>query len=185
MKLWLLRHAQVQVEPGVCYGVSDVPASESDTLKAAEAFAVHPAQGCLVWSSPLSRAWVLGKALCQRREDMTQLHADARLCEMNFGVWEMQTWESIPKAAMDAWVTDFAYHRFGGGESTQQVIDRVRRVLDDARALNVPEMVWVTHAGVIRAIQYVIDTSVECTIINANQWPVHAPSYGEWIALEV
>jgi alpha-ribazole phosphatase len=51
-------------------------------------------------------------------------------------------------------MADFAHHRFGGAESTQQVIDRVAGALHDLRASQAREAVWVTHAGVIRAVQF-------------------------------
>lgn len=185
MKLWLLRHAQVEVVAGVCYGMSDVSANAQSTQEAADAFAAHPALGSVLWSSPLTRAWQLGQALRHRRADLSAMQADARLCEMNFGSWEMQPWEAVPKMAVDAWVADFAHHRFGGGESTQQVIDRVGKALDDACDLNVPEMIWVTHAGVIKAVQYLLHEGRQSVISSPHQWPTHAPAYGAWVMLEI
>ncbi len=185
MKLWLLRHAQVQVPAGVCYGVSDVLAYEQATQEAAEAFAVFPQPGTVIWSSPLSRAWQLSQALHGRRADLSVPRADVRLCEMNFGIWEMQAWDAIARTAFDAWMADFTHHQFGGGESTHEVICRVGQALDDARALNAPEVVWVTHAGVIKAVQYLLATGGNESMIRPDQWPQNAPSYGGWMALEI
>ena len=55
MKLWLLRHARVTVEAGICYGVSDLPADPIDTQQAAQRFADLPATRSRVWVSPASR----------------------------------------------------------------------------------------------------------------------------------
>ena len=42
---------------------------------------------------------------------------DARLAELDFGHWEMQSWDGIPRAEVDAWAADVAHYRPGGGES--------------------------------------------------------------------
>jgi alpha-ribazole phosphatase len=103
---------------------------------------------------------------------------------MDFGHWEMQAWSAIPKAAIDNWTANFAHHRFGGQESAQEVIDRVSRALEHALALKEPEMVWVTHAGVMRALQFLHDSREHCTISSVSEWPAHAPAMGAWMTLE-
>ena len=37
MRLWLVRHAQPLVAPGVCYGATDMPADVDATSQAAQA----------------------------------------------------------------------------------------------------------------------------------------------------
>lgn len=184
MKLWLLRHARVQLPPGVCYGVSDVRADPLATEAAAQAFAHYPVIGCPVWASPAARAQQMAQALQARRADLRDHRLDARLHEMDFGQWEMQAWANIPRAAVDAWAADFAHHRFGGRESAQQVIDRVAQALDDALALNLPELVWVTHAGVIRALQFLHTVGARREIAAAHEWPPEAPPMGGWMTLD-
>lgn len=184
MKLWLLRHARVQLPHGLCYGASDVAADPVATEQAAQRFAPCPAPGCRVWVSPLARAQALALAVHRLRPQLLLPQVDARLREMDFGVWEMHAWESIPKEAIDAWTTDFAQHRFGGQESTQEVIVRVAEALDHALALGESEMTWVTHAGVIRALQFLQSSGGRRAISMASEWPVHAPQMGGWMTLE-
>ena len=43
MKLWLVRHAQVLLPPGICYGATDVAADAAATLRAAQALAADQA----------------------------------------------------------------------------------------------------------------------------------------------
>ena len=157
MKLWLLRHAPVLLPPGLCYGASDVPADDAATRQAAQAAAACLPAGLPVWVSGLRRAQQLGHALLAQRPDLAPARVDFRLNEMNFGCWELQAWDAIPRAAIDDWVKDFAHHRFGGVESTQDVIGRVGQVIAGHHgALSADgQAVWITHAGVIRAATHI------------------------------
>ena len=183
MKLWLLRHARVTLEAGLCYGASDVPADPDLTLQAAESAASRLPPGLPVRVSGLGRAQQLARALHQLRPDLGVATADPRLNEMDFGQWELQRWDVIPRAAFDTWMADFAHHRFGGAESTQQIIERVADAMDELREQSVAEAVWVTHAGVIRAAQF-IATHGRGPIVDASQWPREAPEPGDWMALD-
>lgn len=184
MKLWLLRHARVTVPPGLCYGASDVPADSVSTEAVALAFASQPSPHCPLFASPLARTRSLAQALRQQRSDLPETIFDVRLQEMNFGHWEMQRWDDIPRSAFDAWMSDFAYHRFGGKESAQELIDRVAEALQDLRTLGQPEALWITHAGVIRAVTFLLQGS-QRIIQSAEQWPQAAPAMGEWVAYDV
>lgn len=184
MKLWLLRHARVTLEAGLCYGASDVLADQHMTLQAAQAAAYLLPQGLPVRVSGLGRAQQLAGELQRQRPDLGSATADPRLNEMDFGRWELQRWDAIPRAAFDDWMADFAHHRFGGAESTQQIIERVADAIDDLRKQRVAEAVWVTHAGVIRAAQF-IATHGRGPIRYASQWPREAPEPGGWLQLTV
>lgn len=177
MKLWLLRHARVELEEGLCYGASDVPASAALTQQAAEAAAAFLPPGLPVVVSGLGRAQQLARALGSLRLDLGAPVVDTRLNEMDFGCWELRRWDAIPRAAFDDWMADFAHHRFGGAESTQQVIERVADALDAQRAAGVSQAVWVTHAGVIRAVQF-IAAHGRGPIREASEWPRASPEPG-------
>ena len=74
---------------------------------------------------------------------------DERLAELDFGTWEMQPWDSIPRPQLDAWAADplgFAGH---GGESVAQMRQRVRLALAQ---LGDEDCAWVTHAGVMKLV---------------------------------
>jgi alpha-ribazole phosphatase len=184
MKLWLLRHAQVLAEPGLCYGISDLPADPTATAEAARRFAPCPAAGSALWCSPSQRTVELAQALRQHRPDLPEPVVDERLREMDFGRWEMQPWDRIDRSAIDAWVADFGAHRFGGRESAQEVIDRTVQALQHAQSLALSEIVWVTHAGVMRAAAFVHGAAPGAPITSASQWPRTAPQMGQWTWLE-
>lgn len=184
MKLWLWRHARVELEAGLCYGASDVPANEALTQTAAQAAAEQLPAGLPVWVSGLGRCQQLARALQGLRPDLPAPCTDTRLNEMDFGHWELQPWDAIPRAAFDTWMADFAHHRFGGAESTQQLIDRVADALDALRQQGLSEALWITHAGVIRALQYVVVHGRK-PIAGVAQWPKDAPDTGGHLCLRL
>lgn len=180
MKLWLLRHARVLAAPGVCYGASDLPADPEATHAAAQAAAAVLPAGLPVWVSGLQRAQQLAHDLHTLRPDLGAPRRDPRLNEMDFGCWEGHTWAHIPRTAVEAWTADFAHHRFGGAESTQQVIDRVAAALEDlvAQVGQDGEALWVTHAGVTKAVMYLKAQGAR-PIRSAAEWPTTGIGHGE------
>jgi alpha-ribazole phosphatase len=180
MAIWLIRHAQVMLPPGVCYGVTDVPAEPAATLAAARALAEVLPEGLALRVSPLQRCEQLAQSLKGLRPDLIP-HTDPALAEMDFGCWEGQPWSNIPKSALDAWVADFARHRFGGRESVAEVMQRVARAWDASRA-QPADSAWLTHAGVIRAATLLHQGLRQ--LHSAEQWPKDAPGFGQWRVFE-
>lgn len=166
MKLWLIRHAPVLLPAGICYGASDVLADDAASLNAARQAAKQLPLGLSVRVSGLLRAQQLANHLVVLRPDLPSAIVDTRLNEMNFGCWEMQPWEAVPQAAFDAWLADFDYHCFGGVESTHRVLQRVGQALKGMQS----DELWITHAGVIRAVQWIVEHGV-APVQKAENWP--------------
>ncbi|RKU02426.1 alpha-ribazole phosphatase [Burkholderia sp. Nafp2/4-1b] len=153
MDLVLIRHPAVAVEPGVCYGCSDVPlAVPADTgaqhvrERLATLGAPLPEQ---IWTSPLTRCAAIAERLALAFD--VPLRRDAGWQEMDFGAWELQRWDDIDRAALDAWAADLLHACAHGGESVAQFAERVARVADALAQCDAPQ--WVlTHAGVIRVL---------------------------------
>lgn len=99
--------------------------------------------GVPVVSSPLQRCRALAAALA------SNYRIDERLTELDFGVWEMQAWDHIPRAQIDAWAADPLGFRAHGGESVAQMQARVRQAL---AGLDGHDCVWITHAGVMKLV---------------------------------
>jgi alpha-ribazole phosphatase len=178
MALWIVRHARPLIAAGICYGVLDVQADAAATELAARELADTLPAGVALRVSPLTRCQQLARALCALRSDLPA-RTDPRLREMDFGCWEGVAWDAIPQAALQAWTDDFGKHRFGGAESSNEVLMRVARVWDeDYGDLDV---VWITHAGVARAARLLAD-GVR-TLTRADQWPLEAPGYGKWLQI--
>lgn len=183
MRLWLLRHARVMAPEGLCYGASDLPAHPEATAQAAERVVTEVPAGLPVWVSGLTRTQQLAAAVQARHPRWQAARIDTRLNEMDFGQWEMRPWAALPREAFDRWTDDFAHHRVGGAESTQQVIERVAQVVLDLHRAGVGEAVWVTHAGVIAAAHY-LKAHGPRVIASAQEWPRGGPQPGEWRCLD-
>ena len=180
MTLWMVRHAQPLVDAGTCYGQLDMPADASATLACAQALVNILPPGISVTVSPLQRCEQLAQALLGLQPDLT-IKKDARLQEMNFGAWEGQRWADIARAELDAWTADFDGYRVGGrGESVNAFMVRVAAAFDEMPYAE--NTLWITHAGVIRAVQLI--ASGQRQLQRADQWPVAAPAYGQWCKLD-
>ena len=180
--LWLVRHAQPLIAPGICYGALDVAADVVATRVAAQALADCLPIHAVVCCSPLQRCELLAHVLYGLRSDLSY-KTDARLAEMNFGAFEGQRWDIIPAQAYDVWMADFWQHRFGGVESVAGFMARVAAAWRDTQtALAVTgtpvAQVWITHAGVIRAANLLARGVFE--VRSASLWPVEAPAFGQW-----
>ena len=179
--LWLVRHAPPLIESGLCYGALDVAADPLATLAAAQRLAQILPQGLQAASSPLQRCELLAHILQGLRPDLAY-KTDARLAEINFGRWEGQAWQAIPKQALDDWTADFWQHRFGGVESLAAFMHRVGSAWLDA-VQSGQHQVWITHAGVIRAATLLAQGLHR--VDQAAQWPQAAPAFGQWTTLKL
>ncbi|MFI8614756.1 histidine phosphatase family protein [Acidovorax sp. NPDC077693] len=194
-RLWLVRHAQPLVAPGTCYGALDVSADAAATHAAAARLAAALPGQARVHHSTLQRCEQLARSLQALRPDLTS-KPDARLVEMDFGAWEGQAWDAIARAEIDAWTADFARYRPGGGDNLASVLQRVAAALgaDGSPAAShvdhvhapsasgtVPDVVWITHAGVIRCVAWL--RAHGSALPRSDEWPVAAPGWGEWETL--
>lgn len=180
--LWLLRHAQPLIAPGVCYGQLDVPADPSATLHTSLRFSSAMPCGARIRYSPLQRCEQLAQSL---QAPEAYLTADIRLQEMDFGAWEGQSWNDIGQSAVDAWAQDLYGSAPGGGESLEAMLARVRHALIDSwqrdSDLGARDVVWVTHAGVIRCVQWLLRYGAAQP--TSADWRLPAPIFGQWTTL--
>ena len=180
--LWLVRHAAPLVAPGTCYGALDVPADAQATRAAAERLSTALPPGARGAHSTLQRCELLAHDLQALRPDLT-FAPDTRLREMDFGRWEGLTWDAIGKSAIDTWVSGFATHAPGGGESLAHMLRRVAAALQTAREWRndqgTMDVVWITHAGVARCVAWLQERG-ESALPRSQDWPVAAPGCGEW-----
>ncbi len=172
--LWLVRHARPLIDPGVCYGATDVAVDPQHNEEAARMLARALGPHATLHCSPLRRCTELADALCGLRPDL-QWRRDARIAEMDFGCWEGIAWAAIPRPELDRWSAEFATLRFGGAESVQQMMDRVRAAWNDCLGA-AGSHVWLTHAGVIRCAT-LLSRGVH-TVTDARQWPNEPLAFG-------
>ncbi|HEX4880316.1 MAG TPA: histidine phosphatase family protein [Limnobacter sp.] len=180
MRLWLMRHAPVLLPAGVCYGASDVLADQEATRQAARRAAEQLPGGLHVRVSGLQRAQQLATQLAVLRPDLPAATVDTRLNEMNFGRWELQAWNDVPQSAFDAWLADFDHHRFGGVESTHMLLQRVQQALNSRQG----DELWIAHAGVIRAVQWIAGHGTT-PVGQAANWPSAVVEPGGVLVLKI
>lgn len=144
MRIYLVRHPAPAIEPGICYGQTDIDLAESIDVSATALRDLLPVSAA-VYSSPLRRCRHLAAAL------HTAPVFDERLKEINFGAWEMRAWDSIDRAAIDAWAAATLDHAPPGGESVAELYHRVAQFVRERHAAGEVEVILVTHAGVMKA----------------------------------
>ena len=149
MRLILVRHPRPQIEPGVCYGSSDVSAQPEHQAQVLAELLESLPEAALI-ASPLRRCADLASQLARHRK--TALNTDHRLAEMDFGAWEMRPWDDIPRAEVDAWAGDLVHYRPGGGENVLAVAARVSAFYHDLRRQQRDHIV-ICHAGTMRVLE--------------------------------
>lgn len=181
MKLLLIRHAKTTAADGLCYGRSDVPVLPELTRAAAARVAAELPSAAAMACSPLLRCRELAAAISVLRPELRAV-PDQRLAEMDLGAWEDRLWAAIDRAEIEAWSRGFADIRAGGsGESTRQFMQRVAGAFD-AWCDSGRDAVWVTHAGVIRAVR-LLHGGVR-VVERADQWPSEAIDFGALVEFE-
>lgn len=141
-QLYLVRHPQADISPGLCYGSTDSPPAGrlADTVARVRP-RLPPAAP--LFSSPLRRCRLLAQLL------RPQATIDPRLTEISFGRWEQQPWGDIPAAELDAWLANPLHYKGHGGDSLSELLERVRQFL---QTLPQGESILVTHGGVMKAV---------------------------------
>lgn len=151
MRLYLIRHGKPEVEGGLCYGRTDLHVPQHEHQRVAAALVASLPRSVPIFSSPLRRCRELAALLSGALESGQVIH-DARLAEMDFGTWEMRSWDDIPHAEIDAWAGALHSYRPGGGERVLDVADRIHSFLDELRKQPHQSAIVVCHAGTIRLL---------------------------------
>lgn len=182
MEIYLVRHTSVSVLPGYAYGQTDVPLGDTFEEEAAavkknlEKYQTEDGRPFgKVWTSPLTRcvrlATYCGYADAQR---------DDRLKEIDFGEWEMKSWEEIssdPRA--EAWFADWLHVPTPGGESLSDQYRRVSCFLEEIKTGSEKTVCLFAHGGVLTCARV---WAGEYSLEKAFQ---NVPSYGAVIRLVV
>jgi alpha-ribazole phosphatase len=155
MQLTVVRHTQVDVPKGICYGVTDVPLAKSedhDLSNLSDQF--ENKEFDLILSSPLSRCRILAEKLAAGRP----ITIDERLSELDFGDWEMKPWTEIYESeAGKRWFADYIHTACLNGRSYMDMVHDVKSFLDDLKQRHYQQVLIVTHAGVLRILMALLE----------------------------
>jgi alpha-ribazole phosphatase len=149
MKIIAVRHTSVIMPFGMCYGQTDVETAASFDIEKEEIVRKLLSEDFqAVYSSPLTRCRKLAEAVSKG----IPVIYDARLMELNFGIWEGHNWEEINKTdEANLWFNDWMNRSCPEGESYRQLINRVQDYLQHIIHIN-KNVLIITHGGVIRVL---------------------------------
>ena len=146
MELFVIRHTEVDNPENLCYGNIEMPLVKNYEKITKKFFDNLPKNIEKIFSSPSKR--------CTDLLECMNLEFSKRkeLKELDFGDWEGRRWSEINKADLNTWMNDFIYKSPKNGE---KMIDLYNRVIDFTKnifTMNLSKVLFVTHAGVIRAL---------------------------------
>jgi alpha-ribazole phosphatase len=150
MRIALIRHPALLIEPGVCYGRLDVAVAPTAKQQIGRIAADPALQGAIhVWTSPAVRCRGLADAIAMTLA--VPLTVDPRLQELDFGDWEGQYWDAIPRPDLDRWAAAPLSFAPPGGESAAALAERIR---DFHAGLHrdQKDCVVVSHGGPLRVL---------------------------------
>ncbi len=149
--LYLVRHSETVAPAGAFVGSTDVDVT-APGLRALDRLApLLPGGPC--FCSPMLRT---RRALDRLRRSGTCMQAifDDRLREIDFGRWELKTFAEIADSdgdLVDGWAAYDGF-TFPGGEAVASFAGRVEEMLALFRDHPAPDLVVITHGGVIRTL---------------------------------
>lgn len=174
MNIYLVRHTSVDVPAGYAYGQTDVPLRptfEEEAEKVKETLSGLTFDQ--VWCSPLTRCVRLA-TYCGYPDAIRE----DRIKELNFGEWEMTSWEDLSSDARSAaWFNDWINTRTPEGESLLDQYNRVAFFLDEIRKTAQKDICLFAHGGVLT-----------CARVYAGEYDLkeafkNVPPYGSVIKL--
>ncbi len=147
MEIYLIRHTTPNIGKGICYGQSDLGVTSSFDTEVAQIHTQIPIQEIsTVYSSPLQRCKLLANTFSK------PVICDNRLKELNFGDWELQAWDDIPKEQLQPWMNDFVNVTVPNGESYIMLQQRILEFYASLDLSSKEKIIVVSHAGPLRAL---------------------------------
>ncbi|MFV0593607.1 MAG: alpha-ribazole phosphatase family protein [Draconibacterium sp.] len=155
MKLYAIRHTSVDVLPGICYGQSDVDVAETFHRERKAVKAELPGLHFnAIFSSPLQRCRKLAEYLFTDQNILF----DKRIMELNFGDWELKSWNDIYNSSKGkTWMDNYQSLPTLNGEAYPQMLERIAMWLQELKDSDTRTAAVITHAGVIRILKHLIE----------------------------
>ena len=157
MELFVIRHTEVQNPNNFCYGNFDIPLNPNYELKSKMFFENLPNDLDQIYSSPSKRC----TDLLDFQNISFSTHNDLR--ELDFGDWEGKKWDDIDEKDLNYWMEDYVNRSPKNGEKMIDLYNRSIEFTYKTFESNCQKILFVTHAGVIRAL------FAEALKINLNQ----------------
>lgn len=176
MNVHFIRHTSPNIATGVCYGQADIDLAksfeqESRVLLNKLSKQTNNGQYDYLFSSPAKRCLLLAEKIQSNQSTpQNNININTKLQEVDFGDWELRTWDDIPRSESQPWTDDFVHVAPPNGESLLTMQKRVHAFIDELNTLKQPSIslisssiqekktppnssiAVVTHAGVMRLI---------------------------------
>ena len=176
MKLVFIRHTSVNVPKGVCYGNTDVdlaPSFPQEARAVTDKLRTYPL--AQTYCSPLSRCVKLAE-FCGYPDAIR----DNRLKEINFGAWEMQSYDDITDPKLQEWFDDYINVRPPEGESVIDQRNRLGNFIEEIKSRNKESVIGIfTHGGILINALVAYGNKTYDEVYN------DIPPYGSIIEIEV
>lgn len=177
MKLLTVRHTKVDVPAGICYGQSDVGVYSTfpqEVVQVENAITIKPD---VIFCSPLKRC----RLLAENIYPANNIIFDDRLKELNFGNWELKTWDEIYASEKGkVWMDNYQTLPTLNGESYPEMTDRINSFLIELKKSTAENVIVFTHVGVIRIIKSILDNQPIAELFES-----YRPDYGSVIEFEI
>jgi alpha-ribazole phosphatase len=150
----LVRHPDVRVATGTCYGQLDVPVDEAHLKVVSDRIVSEVLRGQLpkpaqIVTSPSQRCLRLARSIANATGAV--LHQDLCWQELNFGDWEGRLWDDIRRDEFDAWGDHWLTASPPNGETYMQMKQRALNAWQALIYLNEPSLV-VASSGPLKAL---------------------------------
>jgi len=148
--IYLVRHTTPKVEKGYAYGQTDLDLVESFEEEAKNIASLLPEghQDYTCFSSPLKRCRTLASYLKKDQEVLIE----PRLIEMNYGDWEMVSWNHINSEDLERWHSNIWSVPIPNGESYQNLSVRAVEFWEELTKMPDDNYLVVSHFGVLHAL---------------------------------
>ena len=180
-RFWMIRHAIVEENARLMlYGDMDVPLCPDSLVAQVPQYrvlAAHLPRPAKWVVTPLSRTRRTAEALIAAGYPAVEFAVERDLMEQNLGEWQGLVHAALPpllKLPPHAFWPHAGTEKPPGGESTEEVIVRVGRVMERlAVAHDDEDVVIVSHGGAIRAVvahalQIAADNALHLSIQNIS-----------------
>jgi alpha-ribazole phosphatase len=151
MELYLVRHIKPVIEDGVCYGQKDVPIGHDCINEHKKIIQELPIDFDAIYTSPLSRCKILSDQISPNGI------SDARLMELNFGLWDGLKWEDINREDTNKWTKNYISLAPPQGESLLDVVERFSEFIFHLKNKPYKKVIIITHAGIIRCAMHLLE----------------------------
>lgn len=151
MRIHLIRHTTPDIDPGVCYGQTDLALTASFENERETLLNKLNSSYDAVYTSPLQRCTLLAEYITGQQQI-----SDQRLLEYNFGDWEMLKWSEFKSEEAQLWMDNFVDQTAPNGENMISMQKRVKEFWQELIQQPFDQVAVVTHSGVMRIIHGLI-----------------------------